>query len=260
MQPKTASRYFFAVTFLTIGLITLIGGGFAPIWQPVPEGAPAHGLLAYLSTLVLLGGGAGLLLKRTGAWAALILFVFLSVWTLAFKMPFILRAPLVEGSYQSNGENWVLIAAAWVLCADLSKGANFLSGGLALRLAYALYGLALVAFGLSHFFYLELTAPLVPSWLPAPVFWAYTTGTIYTLCGLALLAGFAPQLAALGAAANISLITVLVWGTVLAVGNVSAMHWQEMIVSWGLTAAAWVLATGSPPKTAAFRAPSRPRP
>jgi uncharacterized membrane protein YphA (DoxX/SURF4 family) len=166
----------------------------------------------------------------------------------------------VEGSYQSNGENWVLIAAAWVIYAELSKGRNFLSSDLGMRLAYILYGLGLIAFGLSHFFYLELTAPLVPAWLPGPIFWAYATGTIYTACGLALVVGLATRLAALGAALNITLITVLVWGPMLLAGGLTAMHFQETIVSWALTAGAWVVATGSPPATAARLFPSRSHP
>ena len=259
MQLKQASQIVFAVTLIAIGLIGLIGGAFAPIWRPVPEAAPARDLLAYLSSLITLACGAGLLVKRTATPAALVFFLFLSIWTLAFKFPFIVRAPLVEGSYQANGENWVLIAAAWLLYAKLSMGRDVLSSALGVRLAYLLYGLGLVAFGLSHFFYLELTAPLVPSWLPAPVFWAYATGTIYTVCGLALVIGLSPRLAALGAALNITLITLLVWGPIVAAGGLTPMHLQETIVSWALTAASWVLASGSPPATAAYLSPFRRR-
>jgi uncharacterized membrane protein len=259
MDRKTAARLFFALTLIAIGVAWLIGGGFAPILRPVPDGAPARDLLTYLSSLIVAACGAGLLWKRSASLAALILFLFVAVWTLAFKFPFIVRAPLVEGSYQANGENWVLIAAAWVLYAELAGGRNFLSSSLGIRLAYVLYGLGLVAFGLSHFFYLELTAPLVPSWLPGPVFWAYATGTIYTLCGLALVIGLWPRLAALSAAFNITLITVLVWVPIVAAGGLTDMHLQETIVSWALTAASWVLATGSPPTTAAHLSPSRRR-
>ena len=249
MDLKRANHLFFAVTMMAIGLTGLIGGGFAPIWRPVPEGASARDLLAYLSSLISLGCGAGLLVRRTASPAAVILFAFLAVWTLVFKFPFIVDAPLVEGSYQSNGENWVLIAAAWVLQAELSNGRGILASELCRRLAYGLYGLALIAFGLSHFFYLELTAPLVPAWLRGPVFWAYASGAIYTMCGLALLIGLAPRLAALGAAVNITLITLLVWGPMVAAGQLTSMHWQETVVSWALTAGAWVLASGSPPAT-----------
>jgi len=257
MDWTRVSRILFALTFIAIGIIGIAGGGFAPIWRPVPESAPARDLLAYFSTFASLACGAALLFKRAAAPAALALLLVLAAWTLLFKFPFIVRAPLVEGSYQSNGENWVLIAAAWMVYAELAKGRNFLASELGMRLAFALYGLALVAFGLSHFFYLELTAPLVPAWLPAAIFWAYATGTIYTVCGLALILGVAMRLATLGAALNITLITLLVWGPMLVAGGLSAMHWQETVVSSALTAAALVLASGSPPTTGWRRSLSR---
>src|SRR5207248_5687673 len=112
------------------------------------------------------------------------------------------------------------------------------------RIAYFLYGLALIAFGLSHFFYLQLTAPLVPQWLPAPVFWSYLTGSIYIATGLAIVSGLAVRLGTTVVAVQITLITLLVWSPVVAAGRMTAFHWQETIVSWMLTAAAWVLAAG----------------
>jgi len=253
MDWKTISRIVFALTFVAIGVIGLLSGTLAPIWNPVPETTPARELLAYLSSLVSLICGAGLLAKRTAAPAALALTIFLMLWTTAFKFPYIVRSPLVEGSYQSNGENWVLIAAAWVLYAELAPTRKLLSSDVGVRIAWLLYGLGLIAFGLSHFFYLELTAPLVPAWLPGPVFWAYATGTIYTVCGIAIATNLGPRLGALGAAVNITLITVLVWGPIVAAGGLTAMHWQETVVSCALTAASWVLATGSPPATGSLR-------
>ena len=247
MNWKTASQLFFALTFVALGVIGLVSGTFAPIWAGVPKTLPDLQMLAYLSTIVSLACGAGLLVKRTKAPAALILFVFLLVWTLLFKFPFIIKQPLVEGSYQTNGENAVLIAAAWVLYASVANHGsnavlNFLGGSTGLRIGYCLYGLALIAFGLSHFAYLELTAPLVPAWLPAPVFWAYLTGSLYLVAGILLLSGFGARLGAMLAAAQIVLITVLVWGPMVVKGNLSAFHWQETVVSWTLTAAALVIA------------------
>lgn len=253
MDWKTAARYLFALTLVAIAVIGLVSGTFAPIWQPVPETAPARDLLAYFSTVIALACGAGLLVGRTAGPAALVLLVVLIVWTMAFKFPFIVRAPLEEVSYQSNGENWVMIAAAWVLYAEVARGRPFPAGDAGLRIACLLYGLALIAFGFSHFVYLDMTAPLVPGWLPGPVFWAYATGVIYLASGLAVATGLAPRWGSLAAAAQITLITLLVWGPMLAAGGLSAMHWQETVVSWALTAAAWVLASGSPPATGWLR-------
>ena len=49
-------------------------------------------------------------------------------------------------------------------------------------------------------------------------------------------------MAAVLAAVQIALITLLVWGPMVLAGDLSAMHWQETIVSWALTAGALVIA------------------
>jgi uncharacterized membrane protein YphA (DoxX/SURF4 family) len=242
MHLKKASHLFYAVTMIAIGAIGLIGGGFAPIWVPVPETVPGREILAYLCTFVSLACGAGLLAKRTAGPAALVLFVYLLIWALLFKVPFIIRAPLVEGSYQSCGENAVLIAGAWLLYGRFAKGRNFLAGDVGLRIAHVLYGLALIAFGFSHFVYLDMTAPLVPVWLPGPVFWAYFTGCVYLASGIAIVTGFGARLGAAVVAMQITLITLLVWGPMVLTRAMSPMHWQETIVSWAIMAGAWVVA------------------
>lgn len=243
MHLKKASHVFYAVTMIAIGMMGLIGGSFAPIWVPVPDTVPGRGLLAYLCTFVALACGAGLLAKRTAAPAALVLLVCLLIWAALFKVPFIIRAPLVEGSYQTTGENAVVIAGAWVLYGWFAKGRNFLAGEIGQRIAHVLYGLALIAFGFSHFVYLILTAPLVPEWLPEPVFWAYFTGCVYLASGIAVVTGVGARLGAAAAAVQITLITLLVWGPMVLTGNMSPMHWQETVVSWALAAGAWVVAT-----------------
>ena len=45
----------FAVTMIGIGLMGLIQGDFAPIWQQIPEGLAGSRWLAYLCAFVSLG-------------------------------------------------------------------------------------------------------------------------------------------------------------------------------------------------------------
>ena len=242
MHWRTASLILFALTFVAVGVIGVVTGDFAPIWAGVPKTLPEREAVAYLCAVVALLCGAGLHVRRTAAPAALVLLVYLIVWTALFKVPFILRQPLVEVSYQTCGENAVMIAAAWVLYVEFAKRRTFPAGAGGLRAAHVLYGLALIAFGFSHFAYLNLTAPLVPGWLPAPVFWAYLTGAIYLATGVALVTGFFSRIGALLAAVQITLITLLVWGPGVAAGRFGPSNWQEPIVSWVLMASAWVLA------------------
>jgi uncharacterized membrane protein YphA (DoxX/SURF4 family) len=104
-----------------------------------------------------------------------------------------------------------------------------------------LYGLAMLGFGFSHFAYLQLTAPLVPSWLLWPVFWAYFTGTAYLAAGVAVLTGILGRLAATLAAVQMAAFLFLVWLPKILDGNMSSFNWGEIIVNVALVAGAWLV-------------------
>jgi uncharacterized membrane protein len=248
MRIKSVGQAVFAATMIALGIMGLIkGGGLGPIWLGVPKGFPAREALAYWCAVVSLACGIGLFTRRAAPTAARVLFLYLLLWMLVFKLRFIVLAPTVEGSYQTNGENAVMVAGAWVLyawfAADWDKRRlGFAVGDTGLRLARVLYGLAMIAFGLSHFAYVELTVPLVPDWLPGHLFWAYFTGCTYLAAGAAVLVGVCARPAAALSALQMGAFTLLVWIPFLASGHISDQHWIEFVVSWTLTAAAWVVA------------------
>ena len=247
MRIASVGHAVFAATMIGLGVLGLIQGGFAPIWDSVPKALPARELLACLCSLICLVCGVGILFARTAPIAARVLFVYLFVWMVLIKVRLIVLMPLVEGAYQSWGETAVIVAGAWVLYAGFAAESDrrrlgFAVGEKGVRLAQALYALALIAFGLSHFVYLNLTAPLVPGWLPAHTFWAYFTGCTYLLAGAAILTGVWARLAAVLSAWQIGLFLLLVWVPIVAAGNVSAEHWGETLVNVALLAGAWLVA------------------
>ena len=246
MRIVSAGHAIFAATFIAIGMLGLITGHLAPIWEPVPRYVPAREALAYLFALISLVSGLGLLWRRAAAPAARALLAYLLVGFLLFKARDIYLAPLMEGSYEDCGETVVLIAGAGVLYAWLAsqwdkQHLGFMTGYHGVRIARVLYALALIAFGLAHFIYLQQTVVLVPGWLPAHVAWAYLTGGTYIAAGAALLLGLYAPLAAALSALQMGAFTLLVWLPIVARGA-DASQWAEFVTSWALTAGGWVVA------------------
>src|SRR5277367_5934968 len=92
-----------AVGMIALGILALIYGDFALVWQPVAAWVPGRTVLAYLAGLIMLVGGAGLLVRATAKWSVRVLFPYLIVWTL-LKVPALFVAPKIEGVWLGFGE------------------------------------------------------------------------------------------------------------------------------------------------------------
>jgi uncharacterized membrane protein len=242
----------FAVGMIGLGILALVYGDFALVWQPVAPWIPGRTVLAYASGLIMLFGGVGLLLRATAAWSARILFPYLIVWLL-LKVPALLVAPQMEAVWLGFGELAVLLAGGWVLFAKLAglrEGSplSFTTGENGIRIARILFAVSLIPIGLSHIVYVKQTADLVPAWLPYRIGWAYVTGAGQIACGLGVLFSIFPRVAARAEAGLISLFTLLVWGPAILDAPTTRMPWTAFFISWAIASAAWAVAQNSAPK------------
>jgi uncharacterized membrane protein len=210
MGTLRLSSAVFAIVLIGWGILGLIQGDFAPGWQPVPDSVPARLALAYLCSIVCLSVGAGLFWRRTAVPAALVLFVYLALWLLLLRLPWMAVAFGI-GTWWSASSTAVMTAGAWVLYSTLSgnNSKSFFTGSGGLRAARILFGLALIPFGIAHFMYLEATAPLVPSWMLWPDFWAYFTGAAFITAGIAIVTGVLARLAAALVTLQFLMLTLL---------------------------------------------------
>src|SRR6202790_1746302 len=109
----------FAVGMIGLGILALVYGDFALVWQPAAPWVPGRTVLAFGSGLIMLLGGVGLFLSATAAWSARILFPYLVVWLL-LKVPALLVAPQMEAVWLGFGELAVLMAGGWTLFARIA--------------------------------------------------------------------------------------------------------------------------------------------
>jgi uncharacterized membrane protein len=243
----------FAIGLLGFGVLALIYGDFALVWQPVPAWLPARTAVAYASGVFMLLLAAGLLIPASRTWTVRILFPYLILWAL-LKLPDVITNPRIEGSWLGLGELTLLLSGGWTLFARLGsvpQGSplGFLSGERGARMARILFAVSIVPIGLSHLVYVDATAGYVPHWLPFRKGWAYLTGAGQIASGLGVLFNVLPRVAAWAEAGQITLYTLLVW-LPATVGARTRLNWTAFFISWIFGAAAWAVAQNMPAKRA----------
>ena len=245
MRIASVGQAVFATTMIGLGIVGLLHPDFVPLWNPVPAGS-AHRLLIYLSALISLLAGIGLLLKRTAARAAGVLLVTLLLWLLLFRLPNFFRAPLFAACW-SVFPLLVVAAASLALYVQLAadrgrEPRGLISPGNGTRIARVLYAFSLIFFGAAHFLDLKDTLALIPRWMPFHLFWAYFTGCAFVAAGIAVVTGYGARLAAALSTLQIGLFLLLVWIPIVAAGSREPFHWSETILNAVILAGAWVIA------------------
>lgn len=252
-RSSQAPVILFAIGIIGLGVLALVFGDFAEMGQTVPAWIPGRTGFAYASGIVMVLGGLGLLRERTTALSVRILLPFFILGFLV-QVPSLVIPPFAEVSWESIGEVATLVSGMWVLFATtpgLGEGSRFAfaTGEQGLRIARIIFGLFLIPIGISHFAYLENTVSLVPAWLPFRTGWAYLTGAGHIAAGLGVLFSVLPRLAASLEAGMLAVFTLVVWGPrIVATPAGGRGLWTEFVVSWAITAAAWLIADSFPAK------------
>jgi len=242
MRLTGLGRVLFALSFAVTGALAIVTRNFGLVWGPLSEGNPWHDPLAILAGALLVATAIALLIPRTAHVAALVLGAFLLLRELVLQLPLVVAHPLVEASWYSVSENLILLAGAWTIFSLLPREKGALAKFRHVRAGQILFALALPAIGMSHFFYLDQTAPLIPLWLPFHALLAYFTGAAHIAAGVAILFDVLPRLAATSEAVMVSLFTLLVWVPTVSTHLANRFDWSEICVSTAIAGAAWAVA------------------
>jgi len=148
----------------------------------------------------------------------------------------------VFGTYEELAIQLAIAAGGLIVYAANARIDAALAARLT-RLGQLAFGVCALVFGAAHFVYMNLTAPLVPKWLPpSQEFWAYATGIGHIAAGVAILSGVRARLAAILLTAMFVSFTLLVHLPMLLAKPSSYWIWSENILNIALIGAAWVVA------------------
>jgi uncharacterized membrane protein len=238
----SAGRYMFAAGLIAVGALGLWSADFMA-GQSVPASLPYRSILAQLAGGYILITGAALAFRRTApASAAAIVAYFIVLVMGVMDGAELVAQWKVYGEYESAAEQFALASAALVLFAETAPVDARLSGQLK-RAGQITFGICAIIFGGAHFAYMNLTAPLVPKWLPpSQVFWGYATGFAHIIAGLAILTGFRGRLAAILLTIMYASFQPLVHIPMLMANPSSHFEWCENAINLALVGAAWVMA------------------
>lgn len=227
---------------VAMAVLGLALGDFIP-GQPVPKAFPDRAVLAYAAAAFMLMAGAAIEWRRTTAWAAAALTAYYAlVVVILMNGRVVLANAGVYGAYSGAAEQLAIAAGGLVVYAAHAKIDEVLAARL-IRAGQLAFGICAALFGGAHFFYMDLTAPLVPKWLPpSQAFWGYATGLAHIAAGVAILTGLQARRAAILLTAMYGSFTLLVHGPMLLADPANHEVWSENALNLALIGVAWVMA------------------
>jgi len=236
----------YGLGIMALGLACLAFGEFDP-GQSVPEHFPYRTVLAYIAGAFMVVAAAAVEWRRTLLWGAAALTSYYVVFVLLLMdARLLLTDYAVYGTYEGIAMQLALAATGLIVFATAARIDCRIDETLAARLSRIgriAFGFCALIWGGAHFVYMNLTAPLVPKWLPpGQEFWGYVTGVCFMAAGLAILTGVKARRGAILLTAMVTSFGLLANGPMLVADPSSHWNWTESALNLALIGAAWVVA------------------
>lgn len=241
MTTKTFGWRMYGLGTIVLALLCLIWGDFNG-GQPVPKHFPARVELAYAMAVFMLIAGLAIEWRKTTAWAAAALSAYYGIVVVVLMGGHLaLKYPGLYLVYENLAEALAIAAGALIIWAS-SANLDAARTVRIIRIGQILFGVCAIVFGGAHFAYMNMTAPLVPKWLPPnQVFWGYATGVFHIAGGLAIVANIRARLAATLLTVMYALFTPLALVPEL-LATPTFFAWTENATNLILIGVAWVVA------------------
>ncbi|MGH9733117.1 MAG: DoxX family protein [Candidatus Acidiferrales bacterium] len=238
----------------------------------VPRWMPWHLFWVYFVGAALVAAALSLAVRKESQLAAALTGLMLLLFVLMIHIPNCFRAPHDRSIYTIAARECLLSAGAFAYAAALAhdwRRGTYRGWGLALQSSAAwakiasisriVIGVVIVDYGIQQLLFPNYAPGIpqqgpeviqMPSWIPAHALWAYASGAIFLVCGIALLLNRRPRLVAEFLAAVVLVITALVYipATIKNPANIG-IGLNYVAIHFMLAGAALMLALAMPAKS-----------
>jgi uncharacterized membrane protein len=227
---------------MAVGMASLLFREFDP-GQPVPDSLPARTVLACAAGALMVVAAAASEWRRTVAWGAAALMLYYALFVVILMNGRVLLTDYaIYVTYENIAMQLAIALGAMIIFASTARVDAAVAARLT-RVGQLAFGVCALVFGGAHFVYMNMTAPMVPKWLPpSQVFWGYATGVCFVAAGLAILSGVQARLAAILLTVMLALFGLLANLPILLADHASHFNWTESAVNLAVVGAAWVVA------------------
>ncbi len=227
---------------MALGLTSLAFREFDP-GQPVPEHFPYRTILAYIAGVFIVVAAAALEFRRTVARGAAALAVYYGLFVVVLLDGRRLLTGYAEYGIYEEISMPLAIAVGGLIIYVAGAEVDAAMEARLTRLCQLVFGVCVLIWGGAHFVYMNMTAPLVPKWLPPnQVFWGYVTGVCFIAAGLSILTRVKARIAATLLTVMIACFGLLANDRILLTDVSSHFNWSESALNLALTGVAWVVA------------------
>ncbi|MBO9203188.1 MULTISPECIES: DoxX family protein [Niastella] len=187
------ARIFFGIGMIGISTQHFIYAEFRPVMLPAWPQWLQTPVLAYIIGAAITVAGALILAGRNTKTISLLLAGFLLFCLVFIQCPYVL---FIQPTPSSHLFLWIdplkelaLAGGALVVAGaaiDTSKHVLYKVLEKLIPLGKFFFATTLFLFGITHFFYTEFAAALIPAWVPDHTFWTYLAGVALIGTGIAI--------------------------------------------------------------------------
>ena len=239
-------RLLFAATIAGFGVQHVLAATVGPALAQGPPWVPGSAVWSFLFGATLIGTAIGIAGERRTAVAAAALGAILLAYDLAPYLPGI-------AANVRNGANWTpaskilaMSGVAFAITGSADREKRTLRWPrVADRLADIgrfVFAVAVFIWGAQHFIYAQLTASIVPAWMPWRLLWAILVGIAFIAASLAFAFAVEPRAAGILLGVLFFVIVLLVHAPRVSATPMSGREWTSALSALSMCGASFAIA------------------